>query len=783
MKYSYNQLVALSKTKKTAEELSQLFLTRAFEVESVESFQHHLENVVVGLVLEMEKHPNADTLKVVKVDTGDMVRQIVCGAPNVAKGKKVAVALPGARLPGNFEIKETDIRGEASRGMLCSEKELGLGDGHEGIVMLPDDAPIGMALAEYAGLSDSILDLKILPDRGADALSYRGLAREIAALEGRKLSFEQEPFEKYPENPIGISIASRKCLRYAGFLFENVKQGASPLSLGSLLVRSGLRPISVPVDSTNYFLLEYGQPMHAFDADMIEGNIIIRQAEAGETLRILSGETIKLDTEDLVIADEKKVLALAGVMGGMFSAVTEKTTRVFLEIAIFDAVSIRRTRVRHNLLTDAAYRYERGLDAHTSGETFAPVARLFAEYAGADVVGFTDIYPSPLEPKTITLPFGLPEKMLGVPVKKQYIAECLEAFGCDVKEEDEAFVVIVPTRRADLEDEWNLVEEVGRTFGYENIPVTAPILELSLSEAHQAKRFERSVKEYLSAAGFDEMMTYSFYGVHDAEKYSLDPQEHLTLANPLSPELSLMRPSVLLTALMKAKDNFRYLDAFQYFEFGSAYARDTKTFVREEKQLALVLADVKSDDLFAILKGKIESLLDVVHQKNSTFEATTEKGGIWHPSRSARIVSNGTAIGTVGEISPRILSKFGVKRRVVAAIFSVKDLSSSYGSAPTMEPLPKFPLAIRDISLIFPSAGGRGVTVAEVEAALCEAGAPLLKQSELFDVYEQGGEKSLAFHLSFGADDRTLSSEETDTVFDRIVTLAKERFEARLRDK
>lgn len=777
MKYSYNKLVELSKTERTVEELSKLFLMRAFEVESAEPFQHHLESVVVGLVIEAEKHPNADTLKVTKVDTGDMVRQIVCGAPNVAKGQKVAVALPGAKLPGNFEIKETEIRGEVSQGMICSEKELGLGDGHEGILVLPDDASIGMAFAEYAGLSDSVLDLKILPDRGADALSYRGLAREIAALEGRKLSFEQEKSEKYPENPIGISITSRKCFRYAGFLFENVKQGASPLSLGSFLLRNGLRSISVPVDITNYFLLEYGQPMHAFDADTLEGKIIIRQAEAGETLQLLSGETIKLDTEDLVIADEKKALALAGVMGGMFSAVTDKTTRIFLEIAIFDAVSIRRTRVRHNLATDAAYRYERGLDAHASGDTFAPVAQLFTEYSGADVAGFTDVYPSPLEPKTITLPLGLPQKMLGVPVEKKFIAECLEAFGCDVREENEAFVVIVPTRRKDLEDEWNLVEEIGRTFGYENIPVTAPKLELSLAEENQAKRFERSVKEYLSAAGLDEMMTYSFYGVHDAEKYSLDPKEHLTLANPLSPELSLMRPSVLLTALMKAKDNFRYFDSFQYFEFGSAYVRDAKTFVREEKQLALVLADVKSDNLFAVLKGRVESLLDFVHQKNSTFEATTEQESIWHPIRSAHILSDGTIIGTIGEISPRILSKFGVKQRVVAALFSAKNLASSYGSATTMKPLPKFPFAIRDISL----AVSETVTVKDVSAVLAEAGSPLLKHYELFDVYQQDGEKSLAFHLSFGAPDRTLSSEEMDAVFDRIVSLAEKRFGAHLR--
>ena len=777
MRYSYNKLVELSGTKKSAEELSKLFLTRAFEVEGVESFKHSLESVVIGLVLEAEKHPNADKLKVTRVDTGDMVRQIVCGAPNVDKGQKVVVALPGAKLPGNVEIQETEIRGEASQGMICSERELGFGEKHEGILVLPDDAPIGTSFAEYSGLSDFILDLKILPDRGADALSYRGLAREIGALEGRNLSFENEPLDKYPKNPIEIEIASEKCSRYAGFLFENVQQGTSPLSLQSFLLRNDVRSISAPVDITNFFLLEYGQPMHAFDADMIEGKVIIRQAKTGEQLQLLSGDMISLDIEDLVIADEKKALALAGVMGGMYSAITEKTTRVFLEIAIFDAVSVRRTRVRHNLSTDASYRYERGLDAHISSDTFALSAKLFREYCGATVVGFTDVYPSPLEPKTIVLPYGLTERMLGVPIEKDFIRSCLEAFGCDVQAEKESFVITVPTRRIDLEDEWNLVEEIGRTFGYENIPVTAPTFELSLPEENQAKRFERKMKEYLSSAGFDEMMTYSFYGTSDAEKYSLDLKNHLTLINPLSPELSLLRPSVLLTALIKAKDNLRYFDSFRYFEYGSAYTRDEKTFVNEEKQLTLVVADAKNENPFALLKGKVVSLLDFTHQRNISFQAVAQKETLWHPSRSAHIISDGNVIGTIGEISPRVLAKFGVKRRIACALFSAKDLSSSFASAVEAQPLPKFPYAVRDISLTFP----HKVTVGEFEQLLLESGAPLLRHFELFDIYEQGEEKSLAFHLSFGADDRTLSGEEIEGIFDRIVALADERFEARLK--
>ena len=779
MKFSYHTLAALSGTKKSPEELAALLMMRAFEVESVAPFAHSLDNVVIGSVIEANPHPDADKLKVTRVDTGDQVRQIVCGAPNVAAGQKVAVALPGAKLPGNMDIQATEIRGVASEGMICSEKELGFGDNHAGILVLSDDAEIGRAFAEYAGLADFILDIKILADRGSDALSYRGLAREIAALEGRKLSFDSSEPKRFPENPIDIKLPSALCSRYAGFLFENVEQGVLPLALRSFLFVNGSHPISAPVDITNYFRLMYGQPMHAFDADAITGKIIVREAEAGEKLELLSGETITLAHGDLVIADEERVLALAGVMGGKQSAVTDQTTRVFLEIATFDPASIRRTRIRHNLATDSAYLYERGPDANALSETFVQAAELFAEHCQATVAGFTDVYPLPVAPRTIELPLGLSEKVLGVPVEKEFIRKCLEAHGCQVEEAEDTFRVTVPTRRRDLEDEWNLVEEIGRTFGYENIPAAAPKIGLSLAEKNLAKHFERSVKDYLASAGFDETMSYSLYGASDALKFSLDPKQHLILESPLSPELALLRPSVLVTALMKAKDNLRYFDTFRFFEYGSAYTRGAAASVSEDRELALILTDARNKEIFSALKGKVEALLDFAHQGEIVFEPLSAAEGVWHPSRSAHIMARGEKIGTLGEIAPYILSQWGVKQRIAAAVFSAPALAAAFQLAPQAVPLPKFPLATRDISLMFP----KSVTVAEVTALFREAGEPLLRQSELFDVYEQDAEKSLAFHLSFGADDRTLSSEEMDAVFDRIVALAEKRFKAYLRVK
>lgn len=783
MKYSYNKLKQLSGTEKSPRELSDLLLNRAFEVESLETFPHGLSDVVVGLVHSVEKHPNADKLNVAQVETSSPpstlskggneggLRQIVCGAPNLATGQKVAVALPGAKLPGGIEIKESKIRDVESQGMICSEQELGLGEGHEGILVLPEDAPIGKSFVEYAELEDTILDVKVLPDRGADALSYRGLAREIAALEGRALSFEMKALTDVAEHALEIKLPSTKCSRYAGLLFEDVKNGSLPLSLRSFLLRNGLRSISAPVDITNYFLLEYGQPMHAFDADKIIGKIIVRDAQDGETLELLNGTTISLHQDDLVIADERGPLALAGVMGGMASSITPETKRIFLEVAIFDAVSVRRTRVRHHLATDASYRYERGLDPNMPTDTFALAVQLFTEYVGGTFSGMTDVYPNPVMTKTIALPVGLAEQMLGVHIEHSFIKSCLEDHGCAVRKDGTLFQVTVPTRRRDLLDEWNLVEEIGRTYGYENIPAVAPIFAGFLPEENHAKTFERSVKHYLVSAGFDETMSYSFYGSSDAEKFGLNPESHLAVANPLSPELSLMRPSVLLTVLMKAKDNLRYADVFQCFEFGSAYTKTADDSVTEEKQLALILSDGKNESPFPLLKGRVESLLSFAHQKNISFEPISDpEKGIWHPTRSAHIVADGNHIGTIGEIAPFVLSKWGVKRRLVAAEFSVSHLSARFESIPTIESLPKFPFVSRDISLFVPN---KRIAVAALQKTLREAGVPLLRSIELFDRFEKEDGVSLAFHLSFGSMERTHTLEEVEEVFNRMVVAAK----------
>lgn len=790
-------------------------MTHVFEVESIEKFPHRLEGFVVGEVRKLANHPNADKLRVAEVATGKGdVCQIVCGAPNVAALQKVVVAVPGVKLPGNIEIKVAEIRGVQSHGMICSAKELGLGDDHSGILVLPGDTPIGVSFTEHFGLDDSIMDVKILPDRGSDALAYQGLAREIAALDDISAHFlnkQPKPIkaptsnrapqvtieDKKPtrnDSQAKRSDSGRGCLRYIGIAFENITVGQSPLWLKVKLLLSGLRPINNIVDATNYLMLLTGQPMHAFDRDKITGTVTIRLAKDGEQLILLTGESKTLSSEDLVIADDRGALALAGVMGGSSSAVTEKTKNIFLEIATFDGASIRRTKTHYNLPTDASYRYERGLDPNLAGEAAREAAALITSFTGATLVGMRDVYPQVAKETKIKLTLTRVENVLGTQVPFAQMAKYLTLLGLTVKKSANKKIleVTVPTRRPDLCDEWDLIEEIGRMYGYEKITAVAPLLPLMPASSNPEKVFERNTKEYLAHAGFDEVMTYSFYGEKDLRGASLPLEKHLELVNPLSPDQKFLRMTQMPLMLRKAKENLRSFDAFDIFEWGSVFAKNLETGVPAEvKSLAFMNVSRENStngETFFAMKGKVMAFFESLHidEKRISWELPEKFShlpilAMLHPTRSAVFAIDGKPFGVIGEFHPKTLKAFGLEPRLAMAGFVAEELEKLQKKEILFTPLQKFPYAVRDISLTFPSASGRKVTVSEVERLLSAAGAPLLKHYELFDVYEQDEEKSLAFHLSFGADARTLSGEEMDATFDKIVALAKERFGARLR--
>lgn len=648
---------------------------------------------------------------------------------------------------------------------------------------------------------DNIFEIKVLPDRGSDALAYRGMAREIAALGGHKSRLGGKKFEllKIPkDNRAPKIIISDKmgCRRYIGISFENVKVGESPVWMKTKLILSGLHPVNNIVDITNYLMLLYGQPAHAFDSDKITGTITIRRAKQNEKLILLSGETKILLTEDLVIADEKQVLALAGVKGGAYAAITEQTKNIFLEIANFDGPSIRRSKARHNLLTDASYRFEREPDPNIAGEVAGEVCSLVTEFASGKFVGMRDVYPQKIKEWKIALSLARIGNVLGAEIPASQAARYLELLGLTVKKiaKGKSLEVTVPTRRPDLRDEWNLIEEIGRLYGYDKIAPRAPAVSLAPAVKNPAKYFEREVKKYLATSGFDEIMTYSFYGEREIAA-ALPMDHHLELENPLSPDLCYLRMTILPTALRKVKENLRHFDKFDIFEWGNVFEKNPKTgAIGEVKSLLLVSVYPKKSEQgnfastgeqeFFYMKGKVEAFLLAMHigADDFTFELPEKFPEIpvlkhLHPARSACICHNGKVIGIIGELHPKTLKAFGLESRIAMAGFIADDLQNLQKKEIIFAPLRKFPYALRDISLTFPNR----VTVAEVETLFREAGETILKKWELFDVYEKEDKKSLAFHLYFGADDRTLSSEEMDNIFDRIVALAQERFGAILR--
>lgn len=779
MKFSYNWLRELSGTEKTPAELAELVMFHSFEVESVEPFAHGLESVVIGLVETVVPHPDADRLRVttVVVAEGEPARTIVCGAPNVAPGQKVAVALPGAKLPGGIEIKDAIIRGVASSGMICAEDELGLGSDHGGILVLSDDAPIGESFAVFAGLADSILDINVLPNRGCDAISYRGLAREIAALEGRRPDFDAETVPVLPASAVSVSVSSDRCRRYLGILFEGVSAGASSLRIRSSLLRSGLRSVSPTVDITNYLMLLFGQPMHAFDADSVSGGIVVRQAGPSERLELLDGTIVALSPEDLVIADAEGALALAGIMGGKRSAVTAETKRVFLEIASFDPSSVRASAVRHRLSTDASYRFERNVDTERVTAASAEAVRLFSSVAAAEAVGCTDTVTRPDTPTEICFSPAVFSDMFGSSIDPSDAKAKLGSLGVDISERGDEWVATVPTFRPDLRDGWNLAEEVGRMIGYDRFPAEAPILPLVAPRVNDSVSFDRNLRNFLASAGWDEVLTYSFYSEADGKRFGEEMfRTHLRLSNPMNPDQALLRASLLPSALRKASENRRYLDRFRFFELGDRYAVGADGVPSEERMLSLCLVPERGEDGFASLKGFLEKLFRFSGLGPVSWEPLPEGDGTgpnapFHPTRTATISIGTVAVGVAGEISPVVAESYGLHGSVFSAQISFDALRSASGAVPSFRPLPKFPFATRDLSIpVSPD-----VTVGMLEEVI-RTDSPSLREVRAFDSYEKDGKKTLSFHLFFGHDDRTVTGEEVDAALAAILGRVRLRF-------
>ncbi|MFC1623343.1 phenylalanine--tRNA ligase subunit beta [Patescibacteria group bacterium] len=783
MKYSYKWLKELSNTKFTPDELAEKMTEHSFEVEGVEVNDNKLDGVVVGEVLSVEKHPDADRLRVAKVNVGDEELQIVCGAPNLEAGQKVPVALVGTVLPGDFEIKEAAIRGVESRGMICAEDELGLGGDHEGIMVLFQDAQVGNLFSVEVGLvSDSVIDLDILSNRGHDVLSYVGMAREICALDGEKLNYDYnnlslDEIRNQNENSgkIGVSIENgNACKRYVGVLVEDVEVGESPKWLKEKLSLAGMKSINNIVDATNFVLLELGQPMHAFDADVLgDLNIEVKDAEKGDRIVLLDDSEKELQGEELLITNKEKTLSLAGIMGGKDSGITASTKNILLESANFDYATIRKARMKHGLKTDSSDRFEKEIDPNLAEKGMARILEIISEVAGGNVVDLVDVYSQKVESWKIELNVEYVSNLLGCEVSKDDIVRILESLELNVKDSGEIVEAEVPTFRIDLKTQEDLIEEIGRIYGYDHIEPQDLVANIRSAKIDENVSFENSLKELLVGSGFSEVYNYSFYSEEDAGNIGVSRDMHLELENPMNPNQRLMRLSLVPGLLKNTYENLKNFNQFRLFEIGREYTKDTNSGINEKRRMmgVIVLEKDKKAETFFEAKGYVSGILKRVGESNFYFDDIDKRtaNGVWHETRSAQIVdeSTGDRIGIVGEINPTLLGKYAIKKRVVSFELDLGRLMEFASPEREYKPISKYPIITRDISMV-----ARGdVRVADILMKIQNTENNLILDVDLFDIFElqEEGKNSFAFHIIFGSKERTLEGKEVDEIMSKVM--------------
>ncbi|WP_026369173.1 phenylalanine--tRNA ligase subunit beta [Kallotenue papyrolyticum] len=752
--------------------------------------------VVVGEIVEVQPHPNADRLSVPTVSYGDgRTISVVTGAPNIKvgmRGQKVALALAGARLIDGHSatrrwltLKPTKLRGVPSEGMVCSELELGLSDEHEGILFLPDDAPVGVPLRDYLG--DVVLEIDILPNM-ARALSIIGVAREVAALLGQPLRLP-EPHVVAEGPPIAgraqVSVENAEdCPRFAVGLIEGVTVGPSPFWMQHRLRLAGMRPISNIVDVSNYVMLEWGQPTHAFDADKVaDRHLIIRRAQPGETLRTLDNQLRTLSPEHIVVADTRGAQSLAGVMGGLDTEVTDQTRNVLLEAAIWKPSAIRRTAQAFKLPSEASRRFERGVDPELPPLALRRALELMRELAGGTVAaGLIDVYGQPYQPRRIELTTQEVRRLLGIELSAAQIADLLTPLGFECEVGVDSVLVIVPSFRQDVTFTADLAEEVARMYGYERLPQTRLADELPPQYSDAWLLGERMVRDTLVACGLTEAITYSLTGpeaIAALEGTPPDAAAYLRLANPIAPERALLRQSLLPELLRAVAADVREREQVRLFEVGRVYLpRPGEPLPDEPRRLAIVLAGRREPlswhaaeapllDYFD-LKGVLETLFERLGLREQVRFLPSDDAR-FHPGRAATLVTQaGRRLGLAGELHPDTRERLDIElRRVVAAELDLDALLELRAPA-RYRVIARQPAVDQDIAVIAP----QHVAAEQIRALIRETAGPLLERLELFDVYEgapiPAGQRSLAFRLWFRAPDRTLSDADVNKIRERI---------------
>ncbi len=779
----------------STEQLCEQITMLGLEVDGVETVAGKFNGVVVGEVVECAQHPDADKLRVTKVNVGgDRLLDIVCGAPNCRQGLKVACATEGAELPGDFKIKKTKLRGQPSEGMLCSFSELGIDVEADGIIELPLDAPIGTDLREYLGLNDNAIEISLTPNR-ADCLSIAGIAREIGVV--NKQPVNQPHFEAVPatiSDKVQIDLqASEACPRYLLRVVKNVNvKAASPMWMQEKLRRCGIRSIDPIVDITNYILLELGQPMHAFDAAKVAQPVQVRFAKEGEELVLLDGSTAKLQSNTLLIADQNGPLAMAGIFGGAASGVNSETKDVILESAFFAPLAIAGRARQYGLHTDASHRFERGVDFELAHKAMERATALLLKICGGEAGEICEASSEAHLPKvnTVQLRRSKLDALLGHHIETESVTEIFHRLGFDVTYANDIWTVTSASWRFDIEIEEDLIEEVARIYGYNSIPNNAPLAHLRMREHKESDLDLARIKTALVDADYQEAITYSF--VDPKIQSLLHPhQEALVLPNPISVEMSAMRVS-LMSGLLGAVlyNQNRQQSRVRLFETGLRFVPDANAEfgVRQEFVLsALITGTAKSEHWagkaesvdFFDLKGDLESVLSLTEGGNRV-RFVAKPFDALHPGQSAAIELDGQEIGFIGAIHPSISQKLGLNGKTF--VFEILWNAIAARNVVQAKEISKFPANRRDLALVVADS----VPAGELIAACKQAGGEKLVQVNLFDVYQgvgvAEGYKSLAISLTVQDNEKTLEDEEINAVISAVLAEVKQRFNAELRD-
>ena len=769
MKIPYNWLKEYIDIELSLEEIAERLTMAGLEVADIKTTADKFKNVIVGEIKQIEKHPDADRLTICKVDTSKEILDIVCGAKNIKIGDRVPLALIGAKLPTGMHIKKTKIRGVISYGMLCSKKELGIGDEHQGIMILSKDTQLGESLENVLNLNEPVLDIEVTANRG-DCLSVIGIAREIGALTNKQVKYPQALKEcstnKEIEKLIDVSIKNTSlCPRYAGRIIHNVKIVPSPSWLAKRLEAVGIRSINNIVDITNYVLMETGQPLHAFDYKKISGKkITIREAEQNESIFALDESKRQLSPDMLVIADKKGAIAIAGIMGGIGSEIDEQTTDIFLESAYFHAGCIRKTSKTLGLSSESSYRFERGIDPNGVVYSLNRATYLIEKIAhGKSAKSIVDIYPKKFKKQNIQIRIPQIKRILGIDIPKNKLKSVMLSLGFKIKPDGLYNIkVSVPTYRHDISREIDLIEEIARIYGYNNIDTTMLRGQTSSCGKGEFEKQTDALKNILSSCGMAEIYTSSFTNSENLVKTGLS-SDGVKITNPLGEDQNIMRTSLIPEMLSVIKRNLnRSIAEIKLYELGQVIFENNSSYHEKTYLCCGIVGSVSFFDI----KGILETILYKLGIKDHSL--CYKKHQIFASDCSAGIDVQGCRIGITGEVNSNVLEKYGIDERVFLLEIGFPDLSKYINLSHVFKKIPKYPASERDIAFTIKEY----VSNADIMNVMWKAGGDIVEDIKLFDIYHGKqilpAHKSMAYSICYRSNKRTLTDEEVNQAHSNI---------------